>query len=86
MPREGRSEGGGKMWVAQGKFVLNLAHAVELVLDGSVIRIGFVDRTEGALKFSSEEEARRFFKVLTLRLGRLDGVLIAGEGEHAGQD
>ncbi len=73
------------MWVAQGKFLLNLAHAVELVLEGSVIRIGFVDRTEGALKFGSEEEARRFFKVLTLRLGRLNGVLIAGEGEHAGQ-
>jgi hypothetical protein len=74
------------MWVAQGKFLLNLRHAVELVLEGRNIRIGFVDRTEGALKFGSEEEAQRFFKVLTLRLGRLDGVLVAQEVEHAGQD
>jgi hypothetical protein len=74
------------MWVRQAQFLLNLRHAVEVVLDGSIIRIGFVDRTEGALKFSTEEEARRFFQVLTLRLGRLDGVLMAGEGGHAGQD
>ncbi len=73
------------MWVAQGKFLLNLTHAVELVLEGSVIRIGFVDRTEGALKFSSEEEARRFWQVLTLRLGRLNGVLMAQGVEDAGQ-
>jgi len=86
MPQEGQGDGGGKMWVSQGKFLLNLRHAVELVLQDTTIRIGFVDRTEGALKFDSEEEARRFFKVLVLRLGRLDGVLKAGEGDYARQD
>ena len=74
------------MWVAQERFLLNLRHAVELVLEGSTIRIGFVDRTEGALKFASEQEARRFWEVLVLRLGRLDGVLMAEGVEHAGQD
>jgi hypothetical protein len=74
------------MWVRQAQFLLNLRHAVEVVLDGSIIRIGFVDRTEGALKFSTEEEAQRFFQVLTLRLGRLDGVLVAEGVKDARQD
>jgi len=74
------------MWVLQGKFMLNLRHAVEVVLQGRFIRIGFVDGTGGTLEFGSEEEAQRFFKVLVLRLGRLDGVLVAEGVKDAGQD
>ena len=74
------------MWVLQREALLNLRHAVEVVLQGRFIRIGFVDGTGGTLEFSSEEEAQRVMRLLTLRLGRLDGVLVAEGVKDAGQD
>jgi len=74
------------MWVLQREAFLNLRHAVEVILQGRFIRIGFVDGTGGTLEFSSEQEARRFFKVVTHRLGRLEGVLVAEGVKDAGQD
>jgi hypothetical protein len=74
------------MWVLQADWLINLRHAVEVGLEGLTIRIGFVDGSGGKLEFATEEEAKRFFQVLVLRLGRLDGVLIAQGVEHAGQD
>jgi len=74
------------MWVLQREVLVNLRHAVEVVLQGRFIRIGFVDGTGGTLEFGSEEEAKRFWRVLVLRLGRLDGVLVAEGVKDAGQD
>ncbi len=71
------------MWVFQRDQLFNLKHAVDVWLDGNLIRIGFVDGSRAALHFGTDEEAKRFFKVLTLRLGRLDGVLMAEGVEHA---
>ena len=85
MPHEGRSEGGGSMWVLQREALLNLRHAVEVVLQGRFIRRGFVDGTGGTLELGSEEEAQRFFKVVMHRLGRLEGVLVAEGVKDAGQ-
>jgi hypothetical protein len=73
------------MWVAQKKWLYNLRHAAELGLDGTTILIGFVDGTKGWLEFASEEEAKRFWQLLVLRLGRLDGVLMAEGVADAGQ-
>jgi hypothetical protein len=73
------------MWVFQRDQLFNLRHAVDVWLDGNLIRIGFVDGSRTALHFENDAEAKRFFQVLVLRLGRLDGVLIAEGVEHAGQ-
>jgi hypothetical protein len=73
------------MWVFQRDQLFNLRHAVDIWLDGNLVRIGFVDGSRTALHFSTDAEAKRFFQVLVLRLGRLDGVLMAQEGEHARQ-
>jgi hypothetical protein len=74
------------MWVLQEDWLVNLRHAVEVALEGPCIRIGFLDGSGGKMEFPSEAEAKRFFRVLVLRLGRLDGVLVAEGVKDARQD
>ena len=73
------------MWVLKADWLVNLRHAVEVGLDGVSIYVGFVDGSRARLEFPNEEAAKRFFRVLTLRLGRLDGVLVAEGVKDAGQ-
>ncbi len=74
------------MWVLQHSRLYNLKHAVDLWVVEKRIYLGFVDGSKAYLEFASEDEAKRFWQVLVLRLGRLDGVLMAQGVEHAGQD
>jgi len=66
------------MWVLQDDQLFNLRHVADLWLEGRFIRMGFVDGSGASLSFDSEEKARRFFQVVVMRLGRLDGILVAG--------
>jgi len=74
------------MWVFQKDQLFNLRHAVDLRLEGKFIHLGFADWSKASLLFESEEEAKRFWQVLVLRLGRLDGVLMAEGVQDARQD
>jgi hypothetical protein len=74
------------MWIFQRDQLFNLKHAVDVWLDGNLIRIGFVDGSRAALRFDTDAEAKRFWQVLVLRLGRLDGVLMAEGVKDARQD
>jgi hypothetical protein len=74
------------MWVSKHSRLYNLNHAVDLWLVEKCIYLGFVDGSKAHLEFASKDEAQRFFKVLVLRLGRLDGVLVAEGVKDARQD
>jgi hypothetical protein len=71
------------MWVFHKNQLFNLKHAVDVQLDGNLIRIGYVHGASFTLHFETDAEAQRMFRVLMMRLDRLDGVLIAEEGPNA---